>query len=176
MSTQLFDLAGKRALVTGSSQGIGLALAKGLAQAGAEIVLNGRDEARLAVAAKDIDAQYALAFDATDHAAVRKAVDAFEAEVGAIDILVNNAGMQHRAPLEDFPVDAFERLLKTNISTVFNVGQAVARHMIGRAKGKIVNMLWHRGRLQWFCERFRRFAGPPVASSASVWRRTARWG
>lgn len=71
---------------------------------------------------------------------MRKAVDAFEADVGAIDILVNNAGMQHRTPLEDFPADAFERLLKANISTVFNVGQAVARHMIERGAGKIINI------------------------------------
>jgi gluconate 5-dehydrogenase len=140
MSTHLFDLTGKRALVTGSSQGIGFALARGLAEAGAEIVLNGRDEARLAAAAKSLGAKHRLAFDATDHAAVRKAVDAFEVETGAIDILVNNAGMQHRAPLEDFPADAFERLLKTNISTVFNVGQAVARHMIARGAGKIINI------------------------------------
>jgi gluconate 5-dehydrogenase len=81
-----------------------------------------------------------LAFDATDHAAVRSAVDRFEADVGPIDILVNNAGMQHRAPLEEFPPDAFARLLQANIGTVFNVGQAVARHMIGRGAGKIINI------------------------------------
>jgi gluconate 5-dehydrogenase len=140
MTTELFDLTGKRALVTGSSQGIGHALARGLAAAGAEVVLNGRDEARLKTAATALGARHALAFDATDHEAVRKAVDGFEAEVGAIDILVNNAGMQHRAPLEDFPADAFEQILKTNITTVFNVGQAVARHMIRRGAGKIVNI------------------------------------
>ncbi|SMC73761.1 SDR family oxidoreductase [Rhizobium sp. RU36D] len=140
MSIQLFDLSGKRALVTGSSQGIGFALAKGLAAAGAEVILNGRDEAKLQAARREIGAGYSLAFDATDHEAVRTAVDRFEDETGAIDILVNNAGMQHRAPLEDFPADAFERLLKTNISTVFNVGQAVARHMIKRGAGKIINI------------------------------------
>jgi gluconate 5-dehydrogenase len=140
MSTDLFDLTGKRALVTGSSQGIGLALARGLQGAGAEIVLNGRDEGKLRAAAETLGNARTLAFDATDHDAVRVAVDGFEAEVGAIDILVNNAGMQHRAPLEDFPADAFERLLQTNISTVFHVGQAVARHMIRRGAGKIVNI------------------------------------
>lgn len=140
MSTRLFDLTGKRALVTGSSQGIGLALARGLAAAGADVILNGRDEAKLKAAAESLAAKHTLAFDATDHAAVCQAVDAFEAEIGPIDILVNNAGMQHRAPLEDFPAEAFERLLKTNISTVFNVGQAVARHMIRRGAGKIINI------------------------------------
>lgn len=136
----MFDLTGKRALITGSSQGIGLALAKGLAGAGAQLVLNGRDASRLAAAADAVPGAQMLAFDATDHAAVRSAVDRFEADVGPIDILVNNAGMQHRAPLEEFPPDAFARLLQANIGTVFNVGQAVARHMIGRGAGKIINI------------------------------------
>ncbi|MDV3251402.1 SDR family oxidoreductase [Devosia sp. BK] len=137
---QIFDLTGRRALVTGSSQGIGLALANGLAEAGASVVLNGRDEAKLAEAARQIPGAKTLAFDVTDHAAARAAVDAFEAETGAIDILVNNAGMQFRAPLEDFPADAFTRLLQTNVASVFNVGQACARHMITRRAGKIINI------------------------------------
>lgn len=137
---QLFSLEGKRALITGSSQGIGFALAKGLVAAGAEVVLNGRDAAKLTAAAGQIAGAKTLAFDATDHEAVRAAVDGFEASVGAIDILVNNAGMQHRTALEDFPADAFERLLQTNIASVFHVGQAVARHMIARKAGKIINI------------------------------------
>jgi gluconate 5-dehydrogenase len=136
----LFDLTGRRALVTGSSQGIGFALAAGLADAGAEVVLNGRDTAKLDDAAAKISGARTLAFDATDHAAVRAAVDQFEAEVGPIDILINNAGMQYRTPLEDFPADAFQRLLQTNVASVFNVGQACARHMIGRKAGKIINI------------------------------------
>lgn len=144
MSISLFDLNGKRALITGSSQGIGRALASGLAAAGAEIVLNGRDETRLSQVAKDLRGTgvtvHELAFDVTDHAAARRAVDSFEKATGAIDILINNAGMQHRRPLEDFPPDAFEKLLQTNIASVFNVGQACARHMIGRRAGKIVNI------------------------------------
>lgn len=141
---KMFDLSGQRALITGSSQGIGFALARGLAGAGAEIVLNGRDQAKLSAAAATLRSEGAvvheLPFDACDHDAVRAAVDGFEAETGPIDILVNNAGMQHRTPLEDFPADAFERLLSTNISTVFNVGQACARHMISRKGGKIINI------------------------------------
>jgi gluconate 5-dehydrogenase len=141
MSLSLFDLKGRRALVTGSSQGIGLALAQGLAAAGAELVLNGRDAEKLAKAAAQFDGTvHVLPFDVTDHQASHHAIDKFEAETGAIDILVNNAGMQFRAPLEDFPADAFERLLRTNISSVFNVGQAVARHMIKRGAGKIINI------------------------------------
>jgi gluconate 5-dehydrogenase len=140
MAPGLFDLTGRCALITGSSQGIGLALARGLSQAGATVVLNGRDAVKLAAAAGTIPGARTLAFDATDHAAVRAAIDGFEADHGPIDILVNNAGMQHRGPLEDFPADAFERLLRTNISTVFNVGQACARHMIARGQGKIINI------------------------------------
>ena len=144
MSTSLFDLTGKRALITGSSQGIGFALAKGMAAAGAAIVLNGRDAGKLEQAAADLRETGAdvavLAFDVTDHAAVKTAIDGFEAATGPIDILVNNAGMQHRAPLEDFPADAFERLLQTNVASIFHVGQACAKHMIARKTGKIVNI------------------------------------
>lgn len=144
MSVELFNLSGKRALITGSSQGIGLALAKGMAAAGAEIVLNGRDSEKLSLVAKTLHGQgvhiFKLAFDVTDHKAVVAAVDGFEARHGAIDILVNNAGMQHRGPLEDFPAEAFELLLQTNVASVFHVGQAVARHMIKRGAGKIINI------------------------------------
>jgi len=142
--TNLFSLSGRRVLITGSSQGIGFALAQGLAEAGAEIILNGRDAAKLAKAAatlRELGATvHEVAFDATDHDGVRKAVDEFEQSNGAIDILINNAGMQHRTELENFPADAFERLLQTNIASVFHVGQAVARHMIGRGAGKIINI------------------------------------
>ena len=144
MSLSLFDLSGKRALITGSSQGIGFALARGMAAAGAEIVLNGRNPEKLEAASHALKNEgatvHTVAFDATDHASVRAAVDAFEANTGPIHILVNNAGMQHRAPLEDFPADAFERLLQTNIASVFHVGQACATHMIKRGAGKIVNI------------------------------------
>lgn len=117
-----------------------MALAQGLAAAGAQIVLNGRDKGKLAKAAEQIPAAELLCFDVTDHDAVRAAIDGFEAQRGAIDILVNNAGMQHRTPLQDFPPEMFEKLLQTNIASVFHVGQAVARHMIARGRGKIINI------------------------------------
>jgi gluconate 5-dehydrogenase len=143
-SLALFDLTGKRALITGSSRGIGFALARGLAGAGAEVIVNGRDAARLGDAAAALESDGAtvhrLAFDATDHGAVKTAVDGFEAQSGAVDILINNAGMQHRTPLEDFDPADFERLMQTNVTTVFNVGQAVARHMIKRGRGRIINI------------------------------------
>ncbi len=141
---EIFSLAGRTALITGSSQGIGRTLAEGLAEAGARVVLNGRDEARVASAAEALVAAGhtvdTLPFDVTDHAAVGAAVDRYEAETGPIDILINNAGMQHRSPLEDFPAEAFDRLMRTNVNSVFYVGQAVARHMIGRRRGRIVNI------------------------------------
>ncbi len=138
---KLFDLTGKRALITGSSRGIGFALAQGLAGAGAEVILNGRNDKTLAEAATKIDGTvHHLVFDATDHAGAKAAVDEFEANVGPIDILINNAGMQHREALEDFPEDAFDKLMRTNVHSVFNVGQACARHMIKRQAGKIINI------------------------------------
>ncbi|MBR3372122.1 MAG: glucose 1-dehydrogenase [Rhodobacteraceae bacterium] len=140
MSLELFNLTGKRALITGSSQGIGFALASGLAAAGANVVLNGRDESKLSAAAAKLPNAQTLAFDVIDHEAARMAIDGFEAQHGAIDILVNNAGMQHRAPLQDFPPEMFEKLLQTNIASVFHVGQAVARHMIARGAGRIINI------------------------------------
>lgn len=144
MGETLFDLTGSRILITGSGQGIGFALAQGLGSHGAEIVLNGRDGAKLERAAaalgeKGIRASIS-AFDVTDHAAAAKGVDRIEADTGPIDVLFNNAGMQFRAPLEDFPADKWEELLRTNVSSIFNVGQAVARHMIRRGRGRIVNI------------------------------------
>ncbi|MDX8527917.1 SDR family oxidoreductase [Mesorhizobium sp. MSK_1335] len=144
MGSSLFDLTGMRALITGSGQGIGMALAEGLAEHGAEIVLNGRTVSKIeaavdALTAKGFRAHSAI-FDVTDHVAVANGVAQIEDGVGAIDILINNAGMQFRSPLEDFPADKWEELLRTNISSVFFVGQAVARYMIQRKRGKIINI------------------------------------
>ncbi|MXU66639.1 SDR family oxidoreductase [Oceanomicrobium pacificus] len=140
----LFDLTGRRALVTGSSLGIGRALARGLAEHGATLVLNGRradvlEEARAAMEARGATVT-AHAFDVTDPAAVTEAVDRIERDEGPIDILINNAGMQHRAPLEEFPHEAWDQLLATNVTSAFLVGQAVARHMIPRGTGRIINI------------------------------------
>ncbi|WCM24920.1 glucose 1-dehydrogenase [Paraburkholderia bryophila] len=140
----MFDLSGRRALVTGSSTGIGFALAKGLAGAGAEVILNGRSEARLAEAVSrlrdDGATVHTASFDVTSADEVERAIARIEAEIGAIDILVNNAGMQRRAPLEQFSHTQWEELMKTNVDSVFLVGRAVARHMIARKRGKIVNI------------------------------------
>ena len=140
----MFDLAGRRALITGSSTGIGYALATGLAAAGAEVVLNARSEARLNDAVGRLNADgataHAASFDVTSPGEVEAAIGRIEREIGPIDILVNNAGMQRRAPLEQFSHAQWEELMKTNVESVFLVGQAVARHMIGRKRGKIINI------------------------------------
>jgi gluconate 5-dehydrogenase len=139
-----FDLSGRVALVTGSSAGIGFALGRGLARAGARVVLNGRDPGKLALAAERIREEglsiYDMAFDVTDSDTVRSGIERIESEVGSIDILINNAGMQFRAPLEDYPEDAWHALIKTNVDSVFYVGQAVAKRMIPRGRGKIINI------------------------------------
>ena len=141
---KMFDLTGKRALITGSSSGIGFALARGLAGAGARVILNGRNEARLAEAAASLrDAGLtvsAMSFDVTSPAAVTAAIEKIEREDGPIDILVNNAGMQRRAPLDQFSHEQWQELMRTNVDSVFLVGQAVARFMITRGAGKIVNI------------------------------------
>ena len=139
-----FDLTGRRALVTGSGQGIGFALARALAEAGAIVVLNGRDAAKLHAAAGMLRAAglavEVAPFDVTDYVAAGAAVDRIERESGAVDILVNNAGIQRRAPLEDFAPDTWRELMRTNLDSVFYVAQAAARHMIRRGRGKIINI------------------------------------
>jgi gluconate 5-dehydrogenase len=140
----LFDLTGRRALVTGSSQGIGYALALGLAEHGASVVINGRNASKASAAAETIRAKgfHALsaAFDVTDAAAARDGIAYIESEIGPIDILINNAGMQFRTPLESFPVEKWDELFKTNVSSIFYVSQPVAQAMIARGRGKIVNI------------------------------------
>ncbi len=142
--TSLFSLQGRTALITGSTQGIGLSLAVGLAQAGAQIVLNGRDEGRLLNAVSLLsDRGFRVRgsrFDVTDGAGVEAAVASLTKENCAIDVLINNAGMQHRAPLESFPADKFDQLLQTNIASVFHVSRAIAPQMISRGSGKIINI------------------------------------
>lgn len=144
MSLSLFSLAGKIALVTGSGQGIGLALAEGLSDAGAHVVLNGRDKAKLeraqqALAAAGRKASIAP-FDVTDHAAVEAGVAMIEAEIGPIDILINNAGMQKRAPITEFPVEGWHEVINTNLHSVFYVTQAVTKRMVPRKRGKIISI------------------------------------
>ena len=140
----LFDLTGRTALVTGSSQGLGLALARGLAQAGAAVVLNGRDATKLAAAAATLRGEGArvttAAFDVTDGAAGAAEVARIETEFAPIDILINNAGIQRRAPLAEMTEEQWRAVLDTNLTSAFLVARAVAPRMIARGAGKIINI------------------------------------
>jgi gluconate 5-dehydrogenase len=140
----MFRLDGKVALVTGSSGGIGFALARGLARAGAVVIINGRDRARVAQAAARLRDEQLIArecaFDVTQPDVVDLMVAHLERDVGAIDVLVNNAGVQRRMPLEDFPVETWKEITAINLDSVFFVSQAVGKRMIPRKRGAIINI------------------------------------
>jgi gluconate 5-dehydrogenase len=140
----LFDLSGRVALVTGSSEGIGFALAEGLGAAGARIVINGRNEEKLQAARESLAgrgiAAEAVRFDVSDRRAVFDAVERVEREIGEVDILVNNAGVQRRNPFETFSEDTWREIMAINLDGVFHVTQAVGAKMIARKRGRIVNI------------------------------------
>ncbi|MCP1314024.1 MULTISPECIES: glucose 1-dehydrogenase [unclassified Halomonas] len=145
MTPSLFDLNGRLALVTGSSRGLGNALARGLAQQGARVILHGRDlaqvEAQARAMAEETGASVeAVSFDVTDADAARAAVDALIAQYGTPDILVNNAGLQRRAPFNEFAPTDWDALVATNLSSLFYVSQGVTRAMGERGSGKVVNI------------------------------------
>ena len=141
----LFDLSGKSALVTGSSRGIGYALAQGLLEAGARVVVHGRDVAAAEASAEGLrraaGGEVAVStFDVTDPDAVDNGIATIESSWGTPDICVNNAGIQRRAPFTEFPVQDWNDLVATNLTSAFLVGRRVARGMIARGSGKIVNV------------------------------------
>ncbi len=144
MNNQLFDISNKLALITGSSKGIGKSLAYGLAASGARIVINGRDKKKIAGTVKELKENgmdvYSSAFDVNDKPSVEAQIEKIENELGSIDILINNAGIQIRGPLEDFELDSWQRILDVNLTGVFIVSQCVAKKMIGRKSGKIINI------------------------------------
>ena len=144
MSKELFDLTGKTALVTGSSRGLGRAMAQGLAAAGAGIILNGSSAERLAQAAAEMKAAgcsvHEACFDVTDEAAVMAAFARLDAEGVAVDILVNNAGIQLRKPLVELATAEWQRVIDTNLTSAFIIGREAAKRMIPRRHGKIINI------------------------------------
>lgn len=139
-----FDLTGRTALVTGSSRGLGRAIAEGLAGAGARIILNGVNAERLEDAASQMrQAGYDVLtshFDVTDEAAVVETFNGFDATGVAIDILVNNAGMQFRKPMVELATADWQRVIDTNLTSAFVIGREAARRMIPRGQGKVINI------------------------------------
>jgi gluconate 5-dehydrogenase len=144
MSAALFSLEGRTALVTGSSRGLGRAMAEGLAAAGAAVVLNGSDEGRLASAAAAMEAAgsrvYQARFDVTDEAAVIAAFERFDCDGIEIDVLVNNAGIQLRKPMVELATEDWRKVIEANLTSAFVIGREAARRMIPRGRGKIINI------------------------------------
>lgn len=144
MSIDLFDLSGRTALVTGSSRGLGRAIAEGLAAAGASVVLNGVDPHRLSTAAGEMRARghtvREASFDVTNEAAVGAAFERLDEQGVAIDILVNNAGIQLRKPMVELRTEEWQKVIDTNLTSAFVVGREAAKRMIARGAGKIINI------------------------------------
>ena len=145
MSASLFDLTGKVALITGSTHGLGMAMAKGIGKAGAMLIINGNssqekiDNAVAAFKAEGIQA-FGYRFDVTDEEEVQNAIERIENEVSPIDILVNNAGIIKRTPMVDMEVADFEQVIKVDLVSPFIVSKAVVKGMIQRKSGKIINI------------------------------------
>jgi gluconate 5-dehydrogenase len=144
MMSTLFDLTGKIALITGSSQGIGFGIARGMGQSGATIILNGRDAEKLHRAVSTLSSEglkvFGYAFDVSDSNQIDQKITAMEREVGPIDILVNNAAIQRRGALETFEESVWQELVQTNLTAVFLLSQRVVKGMIERKSGKIINL------------------------------------
>jgi gluconate 5-dehydrogenase len=144
MDKNLFDLGGRNALVTGSSRGLGLALATTLASYGARVIVNGTKPEAVAARVQELTAQgyraVAAPFDITDEEAVKKGVADIKAQVGQIDILVNNAGIQRRGPLHEIAREDWEAVLQLNLTAAWLTAKHVVRGMIERREGKIINI------------------------------------
>jgi gluconate 5-dehydrogenase len=145
MSTKLFDLSGRTALVTGSARGIGLSIATGLGEAGAAVIVNSRNAGAVEAACatlrdKGIEA-HGAAFDVADEAAVAAAFERFDQQGLEIDILVNNAGIQHRQPMLELALADWQRVIDTNLTAAFLVGKQAGARMVKRGKGgKVINI------------------------------------
>jgi gluconate 5-dehydrogenase len=145
MTHPLFDLTGKRALVTGATHGLGMSMARGLASAGATLIINGHSSQEKIDAAvkeykKDGYKAHGYRFNVTDEHEANAAVEKIEKEVGPIDILVNNAGIIKRVPLLDMPLQDWQEVINTDLTGVFVMTKPVARRMVERRAGKIINV------------------------------------
>ena len=144
MNSELFDLSGKTALVTGSSRGLGLVFARGLAQAGATVVLNGRNHETLQQAVSGLKSEgfsaEGYAFDVVDKNQLSEQVNRIEEQIGPVDILVNSAGIQKRAPILDMEESVWREVLEVNLNGVFLTSKIIGKGMVQRRQGKIINI------------------------------------
>ena len=134
----MFSLEGRVALVTGASRGLGFAMAKALAENGAKVIVNARNEAELNAAAARIGAE-AMAFDVTDAKIARRALEDIVARNGRLDVLVNNAGIQHRRPITEWEDEDFERVIAVNLTSCFRLARDAVRLMLPNRFGRIIN-------------------------------------
>jgi len=143
LENSLFDLKGKVALITGSSRGLGFAIARGMARAGATVALNGRTRERLASAVSELTGQglaaHGFLFDVLQREQIEKQVREIETSIGPIDILVNNVGNNLRGPLEDFEESTWHEVIDINLTSAWLVSKVVVKGMISRRSGKIIN-------------------------------------
>src|SRR5690606_5740289 len=140
----LFNLTGKRALITGGTHGLGMAMAKGLASAGAELIINGHSPEKMERALSFYQSQgykaFGYLFDVTKENEVKHAIEKIEQERGRIDILINNAGIIKRIPMVDMPVEDFREVIDVDLVGPFIVSKHVGKKMIERKSGKIINI------------------------------------
>ncbi len=167
MPHPLFDLKGRTALVTGSSRGLGFSIAEGLAEAGAQVVLNGVDPGRLAAAVEALRNKghhaHSVACDVSEESAVLRAFDELDRQGITLDVLVNNAGIQFRKPILELQVEDWDRVLRGNLTSAFLVSREAARRMIARGQGgKIINI----GSVT--CEAARATIAPYVSSKGGI--------
>src|SRR5690349_20276754 len=139
VAMNLFDLKGRTALVTGGNGGIGLGMAKGLAQAGAQLAIAGRDPDKNRAAAKELDA-IAIEVDVTDEGSCRAMVDEAAKHLGRLDILVNNAGINIRKAPQDYTLEEWHKVMDTNLTSAFVASQAAYPHFRKAGRGKVVNI------------------------------------
>ena len=144
MGPSLFDLRGQTALVTGSTRGLGRAMAEGLAAAGAKLLINGTNAAKVETAVAELQAAghhaAAAPFDVTSEADVVRIFREFDAQDIAVDILINNAGIQFRKPMVELETADWQRVIDTNLTSAFVIGREAAKRMIARKRGKIINI------------------------------------
>jgi gluconate 5-dehydrogenase len=143
-TNKLFDITNKKVLITGSTGGLGSSFAKGMAENGAVVILNGRDTGKLNNQLEQFKKwgfkAHGYAFDVTDTLQINNAVNQIYSEVGTIDVLINNAGINIRAPLENYPDTDWEKVISTNLTAAFKVARAVVKKMIEQRSGKIINI------------------------------------